>query len=187
MQTPLAEPPTATTPDQAAALLTRLQQREPGAMEEVIATHGRRLFALIDRIVSDRWGAEDVLQDVFLRLFLQADLLQNPESLGAWLTRVARNRALTHGRDRRPPVETDRSRPDESPSPAEQAEQAEQLCVVQDAVERLNEPLRTTFRVCAFDGEDYSSAARILQSNRTTINTRMFRSWQRLRAMLDCA
>ena len=54
-------------------------------------------------------------------------------------------------------------------------------------VERLDEPFRTTFRVCALEGRDYETAARILGCNKTTVNTRMFRSWRRLRTMMRSA
>jgi RNA polymerase sigma-70 factor (ECF subfamily) len=168
-------------------LLARLKRGDPGAMEHAVRTHRGSLFVIVERIVRDKWTAEDIVQDVFMRLFTHACTLQSAASLGGWLRRVARNLALTHLRDHRKSFTAKNAAPEAPPLPDEPLLQREQLNQVLCAVERLDEPFRTTFRVCALEGCDYETAARILGCNKTTVNTRMFRSWRRLRSMVRSA
>src|SRR4029078_10709536 len=63
------------------ALLDRIARRDQGGLAELYARHCRLLFSLILRILRDRGEAEDVLQEVFVRVWDRADSY-NP-SLGA--------------------------------------------------------------------------------------------------------
>jgi RNA polymerase sigma-70 factor (ECF subfamily) len=77
------------------ALLARLARRDSSAVGELYDRHSRFLFSLILRIVRDEGEAEDILQEVLLRVWDKADTY-DPE-LGtptAWLVRIARNRAI---------------------------------------------------------------------------------------------
>ena len=153
-------------------------------MDEVVAQYRSSLTRIIDGIVRDRWAAEDVCQEVFMRLFTHAETLRDAANLSAWLRRVARNMALTYLRDRRNSYAARRGGPEATPTPPELLEEDERLRRVLAAAERLDEPFRTTFRVCAIEGNDYSRTAAILGCNKTTVNTRMFRAWRRLRVMV---
>lgn len=168
-------------------LLSRLQNRDPHAMEQAMRTFRGSLFVIVERIVGDKWTAEDIVQEVFLRLHTHAHTMQSAASLGAWLRSVARNLALTHVRDNRKSFTAKNGVPTETPAPDANLEVREQIGKVLDAVERLAEPFRTTFQLCALEGHDYDTAAEILGCPKTTVNTRMFRSWRRLRTMLRSA
>jgi RNA polymerase sigma-70 factor (ECF subfamily) len=165
-------------------LLGRIQNRESGAMAEAVDAHGHGLLRIIQRIVRDPWAAEDLMQDVFLRLFTHSRTVHSAASLGSWLRRVARNLALTYVRDHRVTFFAKNAVPHEPPPPDHSLQQEELLGEVHRAAARLDEPFRTTFRVCALEGADYARAAEILGCNKTTVNTRMFRSWRRLREMV---
>ena len=55
------------------ALLTRVAGRDAGALADLYDRHNRLLFSLILRVLRDRGEAEDVLQDVFVRVWDRAD------------------------------------------------------------------------------------------------------------------
>ena len=83
------------------ALLDRIARRDQAGLAELYDRHCRLLFSLILRILRDRGEAEDVLQEVFVRVWDRADSY-NP-SLGtpaAWLVRISRNRAIDRLRSR---------------------------------------------------------------------------------------
>ena len=83
------------------ALLDRIAGRDQAGLAELYDRHCRLLFSLILRILRDRGEAEDVLQEVFVRVWDRADSY-NP-SLGtpaAWLVRISRNRAIDRLRSR---------------------------------------------------------------------------------------
>ena len=85
-----------------AALLARIAERDPAAISSLYDRHARMLYSLIVRILRDRAEAEDVLQETFVRVWSRGDtydsLLGSP---AAWLTRIARNRAIDRLRARR--------------------------------------------------------------------------------------
>jgi RNA polymerase sigma-70 factor (ECF subfamily) len=83
------------------ALLDRIARRDQAGLAELYDRHCRLLFSLILRILRDRGEAEDVLQEVFIRVWDRADSY-NP-SLGtpaAWLVRTGARPARTDRRSR---------------------------------------------------------------------------------------
>jgi RNA polymerase sigma factor (sigma-70 family) len=74
---------------------------EPEQMSEVVTRERSRLANFIRRRVADPADAEDILQDVFSRLFEANDLLVPIEHVTGWLYRVARNRITDWFRARR--------------------------------------------------------------------------------------
>jgi RNA polymerase sigma factor (sigma-70 family) len=77
-------------------LLQRIVARDSDALASLYDRHSRLLFGLILRIVRDRAEAEDILQEVFVRVWTRAELF-DPRLGGptAWLVRIARNRGST--------------------------------------------------------------------------------------------
>lgn len=84
------------------ALIERVAARDASAVAALHDRHARVLYSLIHRIVRDAAEAEDVLQEVFLRVWEKAEsydpMLGSPM---AWLVRIARNRAIDRVRARR--------------------------------------------------------------------------------------
>jgi RNA polymerase sigma-70 factor (ECF subfamily) len=76
-------------------LMARLTVRDQRALVELYRRHARRLYPLIRRIVTNEGLAEEILQDVFVRLWTRASLYRAEEGhLLAWLITMARNLAL---------------------------------------------------------------------------------------------
>ena len=83
-------------------LLQRIVAREQAALAELYDRHARLLFGLTTRILRSHSDAEEVLQEVFVRVWTRAATYD--ERLGApvaWLTRIARNLAIDRFRSRR--------------------------------------------------------------------------------------
>jgi len=82
-------------------LLQRIVARDSAALAELYDRYCRLLFSLIVRIVQDRAEAEEILQEVFVRVWTRAELydarLGGPKP---WLVRLARNRAIDRLRAR---------------------------------------------------------------------------------------
>jgi RNA polymerase sigma-70 factor (ECF subfamily) len=84
------------------SLLQRIAARDAAALAELYDRHSRLLFSLIVRIVADRGEAEEILQEVFVRVWTRVDMYD--ARMGAplpWLVRVARNKAIDRLRARR--------------------------------------------------------------------------------------
>ena len=72
-------------------LMLRIQRDEPGAFEKMIDRYWSRMFARFYRQLGDRQEAEDLAQDVFLRLFRNRRRYQPSAKFATWLFHIARN------------------------------------------------------------------------------------------------
>jgi RNA polymerase sigma-70 factor (ECF subfamily) len=83
-------------------LIERIARRDETALAELYDRHSRMAYSIIIRILGSPSDAEEVLQETFVRVWSRAEtydvLLGSP---GAWLTRIARNRAIDRLRARR--------------------------------------------------------------------------------------
>lgn len=77
-----------------ALLVARLRGGDERAFGEIYDAWYDRVHDLARRIVRDDGRAADVAQDTFLNAWRRIDTLADPASLGGWLLRIARNRAL---------------------------------------------------------------------------------------------
>jgi RNA polymerase sigma-70 factor (ECF subfamily) len=83
-------------------LLLRIARRDEAALAEFYDRHCRLAYGLIMRILRSPSEAEDVLQETFVRVWSRADTYDALRgSPAAWLTRIARNRAIDRLRARR--------------------------------------------------------------------------------------
>lgn len=71
-------------------------------IESLWKGYSGQLLAFIRRRVDDPAEAEDILQDVFLKMFERIDTLQDAEKLPGWMYRIARNAIVDYYRARRP-------------------------------------------------------------------------------------
>lgn len=83
-------------------LLQRIATRDETALAELYDRHSRIAYSVIIRILGSPSDAEEVLQETFVRVWSRAEtydaVLGSP---GAWLARIARNRAIDRLRARR--------------------------------------------------------------------------------------
>lgn len=86
-----------------AELVARVGLRDRRAFAALYDATSPKLFALLLRLLKDRREAEDVLQDVFVKIWNNADrYLPDVASPAAWLNAVARNTAIDRLRARKP-------------------------------------------------------------------------------------
>jgi RNA polymerase sigma-70 factor, ECF subfamily len=72
-------------------LMLRYQKGDVRAFEVILTRHRKPIFNFILRYVGDRAQAEDLLQEVFLRVIKGADAYQRQAKLTTWLYTIARN------------------------------------------------------------------------------------------------
>jgi RNA polymerase sigma-70 factor (ECF subfamily) len=148
-----------------------------------------RLRAFIARRVENPETAEDLTQEVLLRLVRSgSDELDDPT---AWLYRVARNVIIDHYRARRPerapggagyPVATDPVTDPFADDPGS-ARRELALCV-RSLVERLDEPYRSAVRAVDLDGTTHAAVAASTGLSVPGMKSRVQRGRRRLRDLL---
>lgn len=74
---------------------------DDAAFEQIVSEHGPRVMRLGMRLLGDRADAEDLLQDVFVRVHRSLDGFRADANLATWITRVTINAARNRVRDAR--------------------------------------------------------------------------------------
>lgn len=82
-------------------VIERLKLGDHAAFEEIYHRHRRRIYSLCVRVTRNSAEAEELTQDVFLRLFRKIGTFRGEASFGSWLYRVALNVGLMHARHER--------------------------------------------------------------------------------------
>jgi RNA polymerase sigma-70 factor (ECF subfamily) len=84
-----------------ASLLERLARRDPAAMAQLYERYARLVYLKLNQIVNDQAAAEDLVQEVFLTIWMRAGELDPARgTLRAWLRATAHNRAVDYLRAR---------------------------------------------------------------------------------------
>jgi len=87
--------------DIVAELVSQCRRGDPQAFEQVFALYRGPLYAYLARTTGDRHEAEDLLQDVFVRLVENLDRYEESGRFEAWVFRIAANRVRDWARRRK--------------------------------------------------------------------------------------
>ena len=82
-------------------LVARLRLRDEGALAELSSLYGARIFQLAFRYVKNREDAEEVVQDVLLKVFRKIDAFRGDSALSSWIYRITFNTAMSRLRHTR--------------------------------------------------------------------------------------
>ena len=149
--------------------------KEAIGFEEAFTLHHRTVFRTARSVVQDSGLAEDVTQEVFLRLYNNLDSIVDEEMLRPWLIRVAINVARNTLRTKFRANTRDENYVKEYEegsvfSIETSYEQREQLTEVNRALSKIKEPLRSCL-ILKQQGLSYKEIAESLSLNETSIGT----------------
>ena len=161
-----------------ARLLGEVARGDRGALSRLYALTSARLFGLCMRVLRSEPDAEEVLQEVYVRVWTRAGQY-DPERAGAmsWLAGIARNGAIDRIRGRKPggvPIDAANDVADESPSAIDLIEKAEDGRRLGGCLDELEERPRAMIRAAFFDGLSYAELA-----ERETVPLGTMKSWIR--------
>lgn len=157
--------------------------------EDVWKEFSSRLRSYIRRQVRDDDTAEDILQEVFLRMHAHGATVRAEEKLAAWLYQVTRNAIVDHHRRGRPdrlaPLPPDAAERFAMPE-ADETEQRIQalLPCVRTMVEALPEPYREALLLTEYDGLTQKALADRLGLSFSGAKSRVQRAREKLRSLL---
>lgn len=165
------------------------------AFDALVRRHQARTYNFVRTLVNDDADAEDLAQEIFLRVWKSIGRFRGDSAFRTWLFRIAVNVARTHLSRRsrwrlfaRPASEPDSEAGgahDDPPSP----ERLEDDVVRRDAIDRalatLSPELRTAVTLRDVEGLEYREIARVLDVPIGTVESRIFRARQRLRPLLE--
>jgi RNA polymerase sigma factor (sigma-70 family) len=171
-----------------ATLLERFAaDRDEAAFELLVWRHGPMVLGVCRRRLRDIHAAEDAFQATFLALARRAKSIRRRASVAGWLYRVAGRVALA-ARERstrrtEQPLDTTML-PGREPEPADATALRELRITLDDAIGRLPLCYREPLILTCFAGRSHAEAARELGCAVRTIESRLGRARQKLRAVL---
>ncbi len=180
--------------DPDAELVDRCLSGEDAAWEEMVRTHTRRVYAICYRFTSSDAAAQDLTQEVFLRVFKSLGSFRAGEgSFAVWLGRLTRNLLIDHYRRSRMERASD-SLEDQLPMLEEktaiEARTDSMLAgreasdLLQAALAKLSPELRETVILRDLEDMDYREIAQTLQIPEGTVKSRLNRGRAELARIL---
>jgi RNA polymerase sigma-70 factor (ECF subfamily) len=170
--------------DNDSELVERCRRGDELAWRELVERHARRVFGVAYRFAGRVDEAEDLTQDVFVKVYQSLGRYEPAQgAFASWLTTVARNQAIDHYRRRR----EEHRRTTESPelleampaggeSPEGQVQRQERAQLVRRGVRNLPSELREALVLCDLRGLSYEEAAAALGVPLGTIKSRINRA-----------
>jgi len=166
-------------------VIRRVQEGDADAFETLYRAHARRVHGICRRITADPRLAEELTQDVFLRVWERIGQYQGRSKFSTWLYRIATNRALDglRGDIRRSAREVPVERPAdwEHPRPAPRPETRMRL---EEAVESLPAAARAVFVLHDVEGYRHEEIAAMTGIAAGTSKSQLHRARRLLRERL---
>ncbi|RPI84651.1 MAG: RNA polymerase sigma factor SigZ [Chloroflexi bacterium] len=141
-----------------------------------------RLLGFIRSRVDDEMEAEDILQEVFLRVHRNLCCPPLPEKLEPWIYQITRNLIIDHYRKRKELIEISESEPAEFDFPEEEPE-AELASSLVEMIEELPEPYRQALLLTEYQGLSQKALAEQLGISFSGAKSRVQRARDKLRDM----
>lgn len=170
-----------------ADLINRSRAGEAEAMEEIYHRFKSALFNLAFRYSCDRATAEDLLQEIFVKVFTNLDNVKNPDTFPGWVFRIGLNTCYSHLRSRRTENEkgvplaeiegTVRGAVEDNPS-------RDARKPLDEGIASLPEKLREIFLLHDVQGFKHEEIARLLGLSVGTSKSQLFKARLRMRTFL---
>lgn len=177
-------------------LMLAVRAGDQSAFAELVERYQHRLVGVMNHLVGHPQEAEDLAQEVFLRVF-RTRLKYSPKAkFSTWLFTIANNLALNALRDRHrrqavpldardsgtqgPPPAADRG-----PPPSQPLQQSELAEVVRKALDDLNERQRVAVVLNKFEDMGYAEIAEVMGLSTKAVKSLLSRARGRLREVLQ--
>lgn len=177
-------------------LMLAVRGGDQAAFAELVERFQHRLVAVMNHLVGHPQEAEDLAQEVFLRVYRTRHKYSPKAKFSTWLFTIANNLALNALRDRHRrqavPLDVRESGtqaapppPDRGPSPTQPIQQTELADVVRNALDDLNERQRVAVVLNKFEDMGYAEIAEVMGLTTKAVKSLLSRARGKLREALQ--
>jgi RNA polymerase sigma-70 factor, ECF subfamily len=180
-----------------ATLVRRLKARDHIALDDLLQTHGGKLYGVALQFTRNETDAQEVVQDALIQIWNKIELFENRASLTTWMYRVTANAALMKLRKEKKfqqNVSLDNDGPDgdvpviqladPNAAPDAAAAHTELEARVRAAIDALPEPYRSTVLLSDVDGLSMQEIAETTGVGLAAVKSRLHRGRLALRRVL---
>jgi len=168
-------------------LIARGKAGDGAAFEALYRRYKSALFNLAYRYTSNRSTAEDLIQEIFIKVFTHLDDVQQTATFTAWVFRIALNTCYSHLRGKRVEIEKSVPMADVEGTRHEARVEAEENDLrkpLDEAIAGLAPRLREVFLLHDVQGFKHEEIARILGLSVGTSKSQLFKARLRIREVL---
>ena len=155
-----------------AHLVDRLRRGEPRAFEELVIAYQHRVFGVALRMLGSRAEAEELAQEVFLRVHRAIAEFRGDAKLSTWLYAIASRLCLNR-------LASSRA------GPADELERSELEAALHRAIAELSEERRIVVVLRDLEGLSYEEIAAALELELGTVRSRLHRARMDLKEKLE--
>ncbi len=180
-------------------LMLRVKTGDESAFACLVQKYRRPMIGFMYRLCHNPSTAEELAQEVFLRIYRSRTSYEPSAKFTTWLYRIATNLAVNHARDTRheraentvrldePDQETGTTPDlaDESISAEEQILKRERLAAIRNVVNALPERQRVAVIMHKYQQMDYRQIAGVLKLSESATKSLLFRAYETLREQLQ--
>jgi RNA polymerase sigma-70 factor (ECF subfamily) len=181
-----------------AEVMLRVKAGDQSAFDYLVQKYRRPLVSFMYRMARNSAVAEDLAQEVFLRVYRSRGTYEASAKFTTWLYRIATNLAVNHARDtrhERPEVMVSLDEPDEETGTtldvadgtitAEEAlVRRERMLAIRGKVEALPERQKLAVMMHKYQQMDYKQIAEVLKLSESATKSLLFRAYESLREQL---
>jgi RNA polymerase sigma-70 factor (ECF subfamily) len=181
-----------------AAVMLRVAAGDEAGFNYLVQKHYRAMIHFLFRMVHNQAVAEELAQEVFLRVYRSRESYRAEAKFTTWLYRIATNLAVNHARDTRyersaqnvyldaPDEETDTTPDvaDDEPNVEQNMLRDERMAAIRKHVMTLPERQRMAVLMHKYQGMDYRQIGEVLKLSESATKSLLFRAYQTLRERL---
>jgi RNA polymerase sigma-70 factor, ECF subfamily len=192
----------APAPEADVDLLAKYREGDSQAFRQLVELYRDRMVQFFYRLCWDRDRAEDLAQDLFLKLLLSSKRYRPEGKMTTFVYRVATNLWIDHYRQQRPRPkfqsfdqvvypnsgrDTPMDYAGKEATPVENLADGEERAAMRRALERLTEPHRLVFELAVYQERPYGEISELLNIPVGTVKSRMHNAIAALKQMLGSA
>jgi RNA polymerase sigma-70 factor (ECF subfamily) len=165
-----------------------LQVKENQIIEFTILfnRYKKRIYNYALKVLNDKMRADDIVQDVFLKLFGNLNSIHNKESVQFWLFKTARNEMMGFLRNTKnkkfitESVDIEDFEIENKTSLADEIENRELNKLILSELENMNEDFSEVFILKEYSGLSYKEIASLLDIDEDLVKSRLYKARQKL-------
>lgn len=181
-----------------AEVMLRVKAGDDSAFDFLVQKYRRPIINFMYRMAHNTAAAEDLAQEVFLRVYRSRSSYEASAKFTTWLYRIATNLGMNYSRDTRherpenimnldaPDEETGQAPDlaDKTPSVEEEIMRRERLRAIRQKVEALPERQKMAVLMHKYQQMDYREIADVLKLSESATKSLLFRAYETLRTQL---